>query len=235
MAVSVSATDTTGQSNVATGVTSFTYTGLTTLSGDTDLVVFVAWDGLDAGGVAPTSPSAHWDSTGSNQAMTLVGGLVQTDGEAGGVCSIFYLASPAVGNKTLSVSWTNSCLYVVSAMSFQGGGSQSNSAGGITASVGGNFTASATSASGNYVVGCFGSALTTFGWGTTTSGTKLANGGSSTTLFAWFMYATGASPTMAGTLTSSSSGNYAHVVCNITAAGGPPPFVTKYRYHKTIR
>jgi hypothetical protein len=53
---------------------------------------------------AITSPTATWDSGGSNQAMTLT--TTQASLTAPITAYMFRLVNPAVGNKTLAFSWT---------------------------------------------------------------------------------------------------------------------------------
>src|SRR5258705_6542224 len=88
-------------------VTTTTHTNLTigaSLS-NSALVVGVGWD------TKITSPNMHWDSTGTNQLMTLIG-TVNTAGTNGTV-ALFGLRNPVSGNKTISCSWTTSSVCMI--------------------------------------------------------------------------------------------------------------------------
>lgn len=65
------------------------------------LLCLVAWEGVFTG---PGTITVNWDSTGTNQAMTLIGSGNTTTN----TCSVqFYgLIAPTSGNKTLRVAWT---------------------------------------------------------------------------------------------------------------------------------
>jgi hypothetical protein len=66
---------------------------------------------------ATTAQTMHWDSTGTNQAMTLLGSVAGTDGWV----YLFGLVNPTVGNKTLATSWTTTCFIAsLDAVSFTG-------------------------------------------------------------------------------------------------------------------
>ncbi len=123
MAVALSAQDTVG-AHTASPASPVNYTGFTVGVGDTDLVIWVSFGNNGSG--QPATVTVHWDSAGTNQLMTSVATpLTSIDT----VCtvSMFYLASPASGNKTAQVSWTGgniNDLYVTGA-SFTGGGASS--------------------------------------------------------------------------------------------------------------
>jgi hypothetical protein len=151
MTVTVNATATTPK-EIASG-TSTTNTTLTIASGATALLAILVTGGF---GTAITSPSLHWDSTGTNQAMTLLVSI--TNGAIN--TSLFGLLSPTVGAKTLAASWTNSNPAVLTAIAFNGTAtdtianafqnSNSNSGSGTSATVTG------TSAAGNINVAAAG-------------------------------------------------------------------------------
>jgi hypothetical protein len=91
--------------------TSATNTTLTVGAGATALLGFLIQE------TACTAQTMHWDSTGTNQAMTLIGSSVG----ANGWIYLFGLVNPTTGNHTLSSSWTTSCFQgVLSACSFTG-------------------------------------------------------------------------------------------------------------------
>src|SRR6266576_4297941 len=112
MAVAFDAKGTASQHNTVS-VTSFTYTGLTVGPlNNTVLAVTLAF------GANVSAVSAHWDSAGTNQAMTQIVTANATTNNA--YVFIAGLIAPTTGNKTLSVSWTTSSDYCVDAVSFTG-------------------------------------------------------------------------------------------------------------------
>jgi len=113
MAVAVDAVST-AESQSGAGVTTATDTGLTIGSSLSNgaLIVGVGWD------TKVTSPNAHWDSTGTNQLMTLIG-TVDTAGTNGTV-ALFGLRNPTSGNKTFSTSWTTASVANIFSVSFTG-------------------------------------------------------------------------------------------------------------------
>lgn len=100
---------------------------------------------------------------------------------------IFYLASPASGSNTVSVSWTNSCGFAMSAQNVAGAGTPTNTAtGGANAT---SVSVNVTSATGDTVIDSVcrrGSVTLTAGAGQTenfthvksTGGTLVTHGGS---------------------------------------------------------
>lgn len=115
MAVALDATGT-NQNTGGTPGTSFSYTGLTVGSGSQRGLVFVV--GLDSNAVSGLS--AHWDSAGTNQAMTLLASQALAGGTGVGYVAIFGLANPTSGAKTLSLTWTTSTQCTCAAVSFTG-------------------------------------------------------------------------------------------------------------------
>jgi hypothetical protein len=95
-------------------VISFNYSGVTVGAGGTNTALF-AWLLHGAGG-NPTSITATWDSGGTNQAMTAIGGATAT-----GIRHRMYgLLNPTPGNKTLNVAWTTNDQIAVVAVSLRG-------------------------------------------------------------------------------------------------------------------
>jgi len=91
--------------------TSATNTTLTVGASATCLLGFLIQE------TACTAQTMHWDSTGTNQAMTLITSIAGSNGWI----YLFGLVNPTAGNKTLSSSWTTSCFTgVLSACSFTG-------------------------------------------------------------------------------------------------------------------
>lgn len=103
------------------GVTTFTHTNLTigaSLSNGA-LIFGVVFD------ATITSPNAHWDSTGTNQLMTLLGTVSIS---ANAMIALFGLRNPTSGNKTFSTSWTTATSCTVFGISFTGVDQTSNAA-----------------------------------------------------------------------------------------------------------
>ncbi len=114
MAVAVDAVSSAATQSGAS-VTTFTHTNLTvgaSLSNGA-LIFGVAFE------TAVTSPTAHWDSTGTNQLMTLLG-TVNVVGGANETIALFGLRNPTSGNKTFSTSWTTATGCTVFGISFTG-------------------------------------------------------------------------------------------------------------------
>src|ERR1044072_4071005 len=115
------------------GATSLNNTNLTVGAGATGLLVALCFNEVSA---VPTGISVHWDSTGTNQAMTLI--VEQQSNDVNGHVQIWGLVNPTAGNKTLHAAWTTSVPAVLDAVSFSGGKTTSvatafiNSAGGGT-------------------------------------------------------------------------------------------------------
>lgn len=82
----------------------------------------VAYITLLASGAAPTGVTAVWDSGGTNQSMTLIDSFTNASdfGASPQLVLMFGLVAPTSGNKTLTISWTNSANYSIGAASFTG-------------------------------------------------------------------------------------------------------------------
>src|SRR5690349_11814286 len=105
MAVAIDATGTDALSG--TSVTSFDYTGLTVGAGLSNgaLIAFISASGTTSNGAAPSSMSVHWDSAGTNQALTQIGTSQVVGGGTGTmVSSLWGLVAPTAGNKTLHIT-----------------------------------------------------------------------------------------------------------------------------------
>lgn len=107
VAVDAKATAVTTTTSVATG----TNTTLTVGASATSLLGILCTQT-----VGTSAPTMHWDSTGTNQPMTLLGTFTTTIGKG----YFFGLVNPTVGNKTLSASWTTSSIAAIDCMSFTG-------------------------------------------------------------------------------------------------------------------
>lgn len=96
----------------ASALTSFNYSGITVGSGLSNgaLIAFVAWNG------AISSPTATWDSGGTNQSMTLIKLIAANIA----CCAMFGLVNPTSGNKTLALSWTTGAPVHCNAQSYTG-------------------------------------------------------------------------------------------------------------------
>jgi hypothetical protein len=135
--------------------TSFTNTLLTVGSGTNRvLLALVCWDTSTPGTV-----TAAWDVVGANQAMTLI---VAVNGSSTNRVELWGLVAPVSGNKTLTVTSTNSNHCCLSAIAFAG----ANQTGGATSFPNStSATASTanpslviTSATGNFTVALMGAA-----------------------------------------------------------------------------
>lgn len=72
-------------------------------------------------GVAPTAPTCNWDSTGANQAMTLIATDVDNRESSPVRIFLFGLVNPTAGLKTLSVAGLNtSTSSIIAYISFNG-------------------------------------------------------------------------------------------------------------------
>lgn len=132
-------------------VTSRTLTTLTVGAGaNRVLVVALTLQG------SATAPSVHWDSTGTNQAMTLITSQVVTGSVA--KLWLYGLVAPTSGAKTLSATWTGSSDVTLAAGALTGadqtGGATTFAHAAAVAGTGAN-SSTVTSATGNWVVGCF--------------------------------------------------------------------------------
>lgn len=150
------ALDATGTALIGgSSVSSINYSGITVGSGSNRVLIATL-----CLGVANTvsSPSATWDSGGSNQSMTLIGSV--TTGSAGSVAyaALFGLRNPTAGTKTLAFSWTGANFPSCEAISFTGVTQTSDAAAfaHFNSSPGaGGQAINITSATNNMVVGLF--------------------------------------------------------------------------------
>jgi len=211
MAVAVDAVSTV-ETQSAGGITTETHTNLTvgaSLSNGA-LIFGVAWD------VKITSPNAHWDSTGTNQAMTLIG-TIDTTGTNGTV-AIFGLRNPTSGNKTFSTSWTTASTCMIFGISFTGVDQTSDAAAfAHFNSATGNSTAPSvtiTSATGNIIVGAFVNDSNVIDWTSVNNTTLCVNAGNQ---LAMNRAAGAASVAMSGVLGSGDA--WAATGIDVVAAG----------------
>lgn len=88
-------------------VTSYTDTSFTVGSGaNRALIVGLACE--SGTGNHPTAPTANWDSTGTNQSMTLIAAsTMQLSSSSDFSLFLFGLVAPTSGNKTLSIASMN--------------------------------------------------------------------------------------------------------------------------------
>lgn len=103
MPTALDAIGTTFSTAVATG-TSGTDTNLTVGASATALIYYVIFNG-DGG--TTSGVSAHWDSAGTNQPMTLLATRANANG-AGQSLFVFGLLNPTPGPKTFTANWTAS-------------------------------------------------------------------------------------------------------------------------------
>lgn len=101
-----------------TGAQSLNNTNLTVGAGATGLLVAVAFNTIN---VFPSSVAVHWDSTGTNQLMTLISD--NSSGNFNGNIHFYGLVNPTAGNKTLHLTWSSTAAVpvVLDAISFSGG------------------------------------------------------------------------------------------------------------------
>jgi len=191
-----------------TAVTSQTYTGITIAAGThIALVVTLGWD---APATTPTAMTMTWDSGGSNQAMTRII-TSDTGSHAGSNSELWGLVNPAVGNKTLALSWTSASRVFISSMAFNG----VDQTGGVTSFPNSVFSASATtvsvaSAGGRKVMCC---GVSNSYPGAITGTTIFYDGTSGTVVYAYANYDNGATSVPIG----SASGNGPVVATDIRA------------------
>jgi hypothetical protein len=215
MAVAVDSIDTTAVEG-AGSVTSLTLSTLTVGSGSNRALLVV----IGTNNNGETGMTVHWDSGGTNQAMTLIGSVA--DAATSSKLYLWGLVNPTSGNKTLSASWTTACQAIIGAACFTGvdqtGGSTSfahvNASQGTPASTA---SQTVTSAVGDYTVGAFSDGgVSSWSAGNHTQWYTDAGNMSDNYLA---MTATGAA-----TVTYSATGNaataYAFVGCDIVAAAG---------------
>ncbi len=132
-------------------VTTKTLTTLTVGSGaNRALVVCLCLQG------SATAPSMTWDSGGTNQAMALITSALVSGSVA--KLWLYGLVAPTSGAKTLSASWTGSSDVTLAAGALTGvdqtGGTTTFAhASGVAGT--GAMSSTITSATGNWVVGCF--------------------------------------------------------------------------------
>jgi formylmethanofuran dehydrogenase subunit C len=107
------------------GALTLTNTTLTVGSGATCLLAALVFQEETR---IPSAISVHWDSTGTNQLMTLIPSGSGATSNDNGQIRLYGLVNPTAGNKTLSATWTGSVPAVLDAMSFSGGDTTSVSA-----------------------------------------------------------------------------------------------------------
>jgi hypothetical protein len=97
------------------GVTTFTQANLT-ITAAANALVYQAIFGANV-----TAVTAHWDSTGTNQLMTLLGS--NYDATSATAHFIFGLLNPTTGAKTFSISWTTAAQVSLCGSSWRGASS----------------------------------------------------------------------------------------------------------------
>src|SRR6266704_349235 len=151
MAVAFDAKATAYAATTGTGVTTLSNNNLTVGSGSNRaLIAVVTWVNT----ATPTSPSANWDTAGTNQAMTQIGSTIANGSDVH--CALFGLVAPTSGAKNFTITWTNACGCYVDLIAFTGVDQTSvavafphfNSATGSTSPA----SVTITSATGNYTV-----------------------------------------------------------------------------------
>lgn len=132
-----------------------------------------------------TAISLHWDTAGTNQALTLIGSVTDTGSKA--KLYLYGLVAPTSGAKTLTASWTTSSDVVIAAGCFTGvnpaGGTATFAHFSSSTGTGTAPTGSVTSATGNYTVGCWGtfagfSSVIATQWYFDNTATNFSSGGS---------------------------------------------------------
>ena len=93
--------------------TSFNYSGITVGSPTNSALVLFLNHNASAN---PSAITVHWDSAGTNQAMTLVGSASTSGIRARTYC----LLNPTPGNKNLAVTWTTADTVGMGAVSLGG-------------------------------------------------------------------------------------------------------------------
>lgn len=143
-------------------VTSFTDASFTIGSGSNRaLVVALVCEATT--GNSPTAPTVNWDSTGTNQSMTLIATMSDNRQAHDIRIFLFSLVAPTSGNKTLSVAGLNANVdSLIAYISFTGvdqTGGTITFRNAITSAVGNGttLTATVTSAIGDAVIAIFGS------------------------------------------------------------------------------
>lgn len=157
-----------GSANQNTGFTTLTDTGFTVGSGSNRaLIVALIVETTGTLNNLPATPTAHWDSTGANQNMTLV--CSSQDKRATNFAAIYFFAlvAPTSGNKTLSLSgFAATVNFTFTYISFTG----VNQTGGATSfanaitnntATGPTVTASVTAGTNDAAIGFFGTNATT--------------------------------------------------------------------------
>lgn len=193
-------------------------TNLTVGSGaNRALIVQIAWGAA----TPPNITGVHWDSAGSNQALTLITGTDATSGQMRVALYGYASAgSPLTsGNKTLKVDWASNVTDgYVSAVAYTGvdqtGGATSFAHGATGSGTNNAVTKAITSATGNAVVGVLDTNLANI---TATSGTNvyIDNGGGASSAAA--MRDTGAATV---TLTGSPNNTWVMAGTDVVAASG---------------
>src|ERR1700746_2328614 len=113
MAVAVDATGT-GKTGVAATSLSEAVSSITVGSGSNRVLILHIQFGGDPGAITAVT----WDTGGTNQAMTQVGIIHESDSLA--FAAIYGLIAPTSGAKLLKVTWTNSVSWTYCMQSFTG-------------------------------------------------------------------------------------------------------------------
>lgn len=163
-----------------------------------------------------SAPALHWDSTGTNQALTLIGSV--SDPSSVVTTYLFGLVGATAGNKTLSATWTGTSDVTLAGMALTG----VNQTGGVTsfahfnsASTSGSAPSlTVTSATGDVVVGALGVSANAL---STLSGTQWYVDNVPNNFSAGGMYAAGAATV---TLTATGTNTYGLAGVDVVAAAG---------------
>src|ERR1019366_3963477 len=104
-------------------------------------------------GAAVTGVSAHWDTAGTNQAMTLIKSASTSSGR---MVQLWGLVAPTSGHKTLGVTWTTFTDCILDCCSFTGasqvGGTTTLANSGSATGSSGNASLTFNSSAGDYAV-----------------------------------------------------------------------------------
>lgn len=173
------------------------------------LVVALTWQ------QAATAQAVHWDTAGTNQALTLIGtAVISTTLRV----SLYGLIAPTSGNKILTATWTGSSDVAMAPISFTGvnqtGGTTSFANFNSVSSTTGVPSLTVTSAVGNWVVGA---TVNSTGSYNAVGNTQWYLDNTPNNFSAAGNYATGAATV---TLTATPSLTYAYVGVNVVAATG---------------
>lgn len=199
------------------GATTLNNANLTVGAGATCLLAVLVFQELST---VPSGEAVHWDSTGTNQAMTQI--AAQNSPNFNGQVQLWGLVNPTAGNKTLSATWTNAVPAVLWAMSFTGGVTTSVATAFLNANtnsaLSGAPTLALTGASGNISFAAYDDIINTSTGLTATSSTNRFIDSSQSNLSA-----RGASAPSAGTVTwtgAPSSTEWTIVGVDVAAAAG---------------